>query len=92
MNNYVARVGSLLAVAVLPALAGISGRSYAHPGALSVEFRKAMVITAAMCVAGGVIAALGIRNPEGLVGLRSKSPRHEGLQRSHDAPSPAEES
>ncbi len=92
VNNYVARVGSLLAVAVLPALAGISGRSYAHPGALSVEFRKAMVITAAMCVAGGVIAALGIRNPEGLVGLRSKSPRHEGLQRSHDAPSPAEES
>ncbi len=30
VNNYVARVGSLLAVAVLPALAGISGKSYAH--------------------------------------------------------------
>ena len=30
VNNYVARVGSLLAVAVLPALAGISGSSYLH--------------------------------------------------------------
>jgi EmrB/QacA subfamily drug resistance transporter len=63
VNNYVARVGSLLAVAVLPALAGISGRGYAHASALSEGFRRAMIITASMCVLGGLLAGLGIHNP-----------------------------
>jgi hypothetical protein len=62
VNNYVARVGSLLAVAVLPALAGVSGRSYAHANALSEGFRKAIIITACACTLGGIIAAVGIRN------------------------------
>jgi EmrB/QacA subfamily drug resistance transporter len=62
VNNYVARVGSLLAVAVLPALAGVSGRSYAHANTLSEGFRKAMIITACVCTLGGIIAAVGIRN------------------------------
>ena len=64
INNYVARVGSLLAVAVLPAVAGISGKSYTHARALSEGFRKAMIITAVMCVLGGIIAAVGIRNQQ----------------------------
>ena len=63
MNNYVARVASLLAVAVLPALVGISGSSYLHPAELSAAFRKAMIISAVTCALGGVIAAIGIRNP-----------------------------
>lgn len=63
VNNYVARIGSLLAVAVLPALAGISGQGYAHARELSVGFRRAMIVSASMCVLGGVIAAVGIRNP-----------------------------
>jgi len=63
VNNYVARVGSLLAVAVLPAVAGISGRGYGNAALLSGGFRKAMLITASMCVLGGSIAAIGIRNP-----------------------------
>jgi EmrB/QacA subfamily drug resistance transporter len=63
VNNYVARVGSLLAVAVLPALAGISGKAYVHPEALATGFRKAMFISASMCAIGGAIAAVGIRNP-----------------------------
>jgi MFS family permease len=63
VNNYVARVGSLLAVAVLPALAGISGDGYTDPRELSAGFRRAMIITAAMCVLGGLLAAAGIRNP-----------------------------
>ena len=65
VNNYVARVGSLLAVAVLPALAGISGDGYAHASELSSGFKRAMIITASMCALGGVIAAIGIRNPAG---------------------------
>ena len=64
VNNDVARVGSLIAVAVLPPLAGISGIAYLHPADLAGGFRKAVLISASMCVAGGLIAAAGIRNPE----------------------------
>ena len=89
VNNYVARVGSLLAVAVLPALVGISGSSYLHPHALSAGFRKAVIISAAMCVLGGVIAAVGIQNPA-RVTPGAGQPRHRRLlQRVHcglDAP------
>ena len=63
VNNYLARVGSLLAVAVLPAVAGISGLGYAHAHSLSLGFRKAMIVTASMCALGGLLAAVGIRNP-----------------------------
>jgi len=63
VNNDVARVGSLLAVAILPALAGISGTSYLHPQEMASGFRTAVLIAATLCVAGGVTAAFGIRNP-----------------------------
>jgi EmrB/QacA subfamily drug resistance transporter len=92
INNYVARVGSLLAVAVLPSVAGISGRSYVHPGMLSGEFRKAMIISGSLCVLGGLIAAVGIRNPEGLGPLHSETNHPPRAQRSLEAPPLAEES
>jgi EmrB/QacA subfamily drug resistance transporter len=63
VNNDVARIGGLLAVAVLPALAGITGHSYLHPAELASGFRTAMLIGAAWCLTGGVVAAVGIRNP-----------------------------
>ena len=63
VNNDVARIGGLVAVAVLPALSGISGSAYLHPTALADGFRTATLIAGAWCVAGGVLAAVGIRNP-----------------------------
>ena len=63
VNNEVARVGGLVAVAVLPALAGIGGSAYLHHAALAQGFRRAVCISAVWCAAGGVVAALGIRNP-----------------------------
>ena len=63
VNNDVARAAGLIAVAVLPALAGITGDSYLHPAALAHGFRMAAVIAAVFCAAGGVLAALTIRNP-----------------------------
>jgi EmrB/QacA subfamily drug resistance transporter len=63
VNNDVARIGGLIAVAVLPALAGISGSSYLHPDELAGGFRTAVLIAGSWCVLGGVVSAIGIRNP-----------------------------
>ena len=63
INNDVARTASLVAVAVLPAVAGITGDSYTHPAALAASFRTAMLVAGAVCAAGGVLAMFTIRNP-----------------------------
>ncbi|MGW3999353.1 MFS transporter [Amycolatopsis sp. NPDC004772] len=61
VNNAIARSGGLLAVAVLPAAAGLTGEAYADPVALTAGWRTALVICAALAIAGGLIA-LGIHN------------------------------
>ncbi len=63
VNNDVARFGGLLAVAILPAVAGITGTAYLHPDALAAGFRTAVLISGALCAAGGVLAAVTITNP-----------------------------
>jgi hypothetical protein len=63
VNNDVARVASLIAVAVLPVLAGITGDAYLHPAALTRGFHTAVLISAAVSAAGGLLAAATIRNP-----------------------------
>ena len=63
VNNDVARAAGLIAVAVLPVAAGITGDSYLHPAELSHGFRNALLISAVACAAGGLLAALTIRNP-----------------------------
>jgi EmrB/QacA subfamily drug resistance transporter len=63
VNNDVARAAALIAVAVLPAAAGLTGNSYLHPVLFSAGFHKASFISAGLCVFGGVLAGLTIRNP-----------------------------
>jgi EmrB/QacA subfamily drug resistance transporter len=63
INNAVARAAGLLAVAVLPLLAGISGDDYQQPTTFEAGFRIAMMICAVLLVAGGLTAAFAIRNP-----------------------------
>ena len=60
VNNAVARTGSLLAVAVLPAAAGLSGAAYADPVALTAAWKTTLVICAVMAALGGLLA-LGVR-------------------------------
>ncbi|MER7073445.1 MFS transporter [Terrabacter sp. NPDC000476] len=63
VNNAVARAGSLLAVAALPAVVGLSGSDYAVPEAFSAGYRTALLICAGLLVVGGAVSWLLIRNP-----------------------------
>jgi EmrB/QacA subfamily drug resistance transporter len=59
VNNAVARVAGLLAVAVLPAAVGLDiGRG---PDAVSQGFHRATLVGAALSVAGGLVALATIR-------------------------------
>jgi sugar phosphate permease len=63
INTDVARVAGLIAVAVLPALAGLSPAAYADPAMMSAGFQRAVLIAGATCAAGGLLALVTIRNP-----------------------------
>jgi EmrB/QacA subfamily drug resistance transporter len=62
-NNTIARASSLIAVAVLPALAGLGGTAYLEPARFSAGFGRASLMCAGLCLAGGVVAAVTIRDP-----------------------------
>ena len=63
VNNTVARTAGLLAVAILPAAVGLSQTRIANLAAFSSGFHRAVLVCAGLCFAGGLLAALGIRNP-----------------------------
>jgi EmrB/QacA subfamily drug resistance transporter len=63
INNAVARAGSLLAVAALPAVVGLSGDAYDDPGRFQNGYESAMWICAGLLVGGGIVSWLLIRNP-----------------------------
>jgi MFS family permease len=60
INNAVARVAGLLAVAVLPLIAGLTGDKFYDPVAMTDGFRVAMLACAGLAVAGGILAWLTI--------------------------------
>jgi EmrB/QacA subfamily drug resistance transporter len=61
VNNAVARAAGLLAVAALPAVAGLGGSDYQDPVAFADGFRVAMLACVGSLVAGAVLAAVTIR-------------------------------
>ena len=61
-NDAIARGAGLLAIAVIPGVAGLTGNSYRDPAAFASGFRTAMLISAVLAAAGGALAWLFIRN------------------------------
>ncbi|MDH6243924.1 DHA2 family efflux MFS transporter permease subunit [Mycobacterium sp. OTB74] len=62
VNNAVARTGGLLAVALLPPIAGLTGDAFQSPSALTAGFHTAMLISAGLAIAGGLLAFVSISN------------------------------
>lgn len=72
VNNAVARTGSLLAVAILPAVVGLTGSRYTDPVALTDSWRMALALCAIAAAIGGLFA-LGTDNDV----LRAAPPQEE---------------
>jgi EmrB/QacA subfamily drug resistance transporter len=62
VSNAVARAGGLLAIAVLPAVAGLSGADYTDATAFGAGFRDALRAAVGLLLAGAALAALTIRD------------------------------
>lgn len=60
VNNAVARTGSLLSVAALPAIVGLSARAYSDPVVLTSGYHRALLICAALLALGGVVSWFGL--------------------------------
>jgi EmrB/QacA subfamily drug resistance transporter len=61
VNNAVARTAGLLAVTVLPVIAGLSGAGYADPARFAQGFQVAVLACALLLGAGAVLAAALVR-------------------------------
>lgn len=56
VNNAVARVAGLLAVAVVPVIAGLTGDKFYDPSHMTHGFHVGMVVCAVLAAIGGVVA------------------------------------
>jgi EmrB/QacA subfamily drug resistance transporter len=59
-NNAVARIGSLIAVAVLPLTSGLATVGPGDAAGIADGFQSAMWATAGLCVLGGLLALVGL--------------------------------
>jgi len=62
VNNAVSRGAGLIAIAVIPGFAGLTGEAYRDPVAFAAGFRTAMLVSATLAAIGAGLAFLLIRN------------------------------
>jgi hypothetical protein len=74
VNNAVARSGGLLAVAALPAVAGLSGRGYDDPALLTPAYATGLRICAALLFAGAVLCAVALPHRAGAAPVPAPAP------------------
>ncbi|HEU5156837.1 MAG TPA: MFS transporter [Streptosporangiaceae bacterium] len=60
VNNAVARAAGLFAVAAVPPLVGLTGNAYQEPATFNNGFHTAMIISAALLVAGAILSYLTV--------------------------------
>src|SRR5450755_125508 len=60
INTAVSRLSGLIVVAVLPLVAGLTGKKFYDPAAMDHGFHVAMLVCAALATAGGILAWLTI--------------------------------
>ena len=84
INNAVARSAGLLAVAVVPAAAGLRGMDYANPASFNAGFHRAMLIGSALLVGASVLSALLIRGSSSRTAPTSTA--HSGLAATSPVP------
>ena len=60
VNNAVARSGTLLAVAVVPVLTGLTGSAYSDATSLMNPFRASLTVIALLLLIGAALAAVGL--------------------------------
>ncbi|HEX6534807.1 MAG TPA: MFS transporter [Gemmatimonadaceae bacterium] len=81
VNNAVARLAGLLATAALPLLAGFGGLAEPRGPALSEGFARAMLIGAALCAAGAVVAWVTVSRAAAVTPVMHPSPQQGCVQR-----------
>ncbi|MEA2434079.1 MAG: hypothetical protein QOG54_1536 [Actinomycetota bacterium] len=64
VNNAVARIAALLAVALLPFVAGIAGSEDVSGPDFTIGIQKALLVAACLCFVGGLTSFVGIRDPD----------------------------
>ena len=85
VNNAVARAGGLLAVAILPPLAGLHGDAYRHVSAMVHGFRVVTTSCMVLLITAAVVVALTVRRNVTVVDQPAEDEQNQRAAQSREA-------